>query len=91
MDQIIFILVTFIDYLASAINLLLLAYVVLSFFMDPYHRVRMTVNQLVDPILNPIRRLLPQTSSLDFSPLIAFGAVWILEFVLKQILFSLAG
>lgn len=84
-------LLVLIDYVSLAINLLLIAYVVLSYFMDPYHPIRMTVNRIVDPILNPIRRLLPQTGMVDFSPLVAIIAVWIIEFVLTRLLISLAG
>jgi YggT family protein len=80
-----------IDYISLAINLLLIAYIVLSYFMDPYHPIRMTVNRIVDPILNPIRRLLPQTGMVDFSPLVAIIAVWIIEFVLTRLLISLAS
>lgn len=84
-------LLVLIDYISLAINLLLIAYVVLSYFMDPYHPIRMTVNRIVDPILNPIRRLLPQTGMVDFSPLVAIIAIWIIEFVLTRLLISLAS
>lgn len=86
----IILLITLVDYLALAIYILLIAYVVLSYFMDPYHPIRRTVNSIVDPILNPIRRLLPRTGMVDFSPMVALVAVWILEFVIKQVLISFA-
>lgn len=85
------ILITLVDYLSLALSLLFIAYVVLSYFMDPYHPVRMTVNRLVDPLLNPIRRILPQTGMLDLSPLVAIIVIQILEYILKQVLFSLAS
>jgi len=84
-------LFTLVDYLSLALSLLFIAYVVLSYFMDPYHPVRMTVNRLVDPLLNPIRRILPQTGMIDFSPLVAIIGIQILEYILKQVLFSLAS
>ena len=83
-------LITLIDYLSLAFSLLLIAYVVLSYFMDPYHPVRNTVNRLVNPILNPIRRLLPQTGMMDFSPLVAIILVQVLEYILTRLLISLA-
>ena len=43
---------------------------ILSFFMDPYHRVRQTLDQIVNPFLNPIRRIIPLMGNLDFSPLV---------------------
>ncbi len=83
-------LITLINYLSMAFSLLLIAYVVLSYFMDPYHPVRNTVNRLVNPILNPIRRLLPQTGMMDFSPLVAIILVQVLEYILTRLLISLA-
>ena len=84
-------LITLINYLSMAFSLLLIAYVVLSYFMDPYHPVRNTVNRLVNPILNPIRRLLPQTGMMDFSPIVAIILVQVLESILRNLLLSLAS
>ncbi len=84
-------LIALINYLSLAFSLLLIAYVVLSYFMDPYHPVRNTVNRLVNPILNPIRRLLPRTGMMDFSPIVAIILVQVLESILKSLLLSLAS
>ncbi len=84
-------LITLINYLSLAFSLLLIAYVVLSYFMDPYHPVRNTVNRLVNPILNPIRRLLPRTGMMDFSPIVAIILVQVFESILKSLLLSLAS
>ena len=84
-------LLTLVNYLSFAFSILLIAYVVLSYFMDPYHPVRATVNRIVDPMLNPIRRILPRTGMIDFSPLVAIIVVQILEFVLTRLIISLAG
>jgi YggT family protein len=84
-------LITLINYLSLAFSMLLIAYVILSYFMDPYHPVRNTVDRLVNPILNPIRRLLPQTGMADFSPLVAIILVQVLEYILTRLLISLAG
>jgi YggT family protein len=84
-------LITLINYLSLAFSLLLIAYVVLSYFMDPYHPVRNTVNRLVNPILNPIRRLLPRTGMMDFSPIVAIILVQVLESILKSLLLSIAS
>lgn len=84
-------LLTLVNYLSFALSILLIAYVVLSYFMDPYHPVRATVNRIVDPLLNPIRRILPRTGMIDFSPLVAIIIVQVLEFVLTRLIISLAG
>ena len=84
-------LITLVNYLSLAFSLLLIAYVVLSYFMDPFHPVRSTINRMVNPILNPIRRIMPQTGMLDFSPLVAIILVQIIEFILTRLLISLAS
>lgn len=84
-------LLILINYLSLAFSILLIAYVVLSYFMDPYHPIRSTINNMVNPILNPIRRIMPQTGMMDFSPLVAIILVQIIEFILTRLLISLAG
>lgn len=43
--------------------------VILSFFMDPYNKFRVVLDQLVEPLLNPIRKIIPPMGGFDFSPL----------------------
>jgi YggT family protein len=84
-------LISLVNYISIGLSLLLIAYVVLSYFMDPFHPVRATINRIVEPVLNPIRRILPQTGMVDFSPLVAIIAIQVIEFILTQLLFSLAS
>ena len=66
------ILVNFIQLLAFVLWFLLIARVVLS-WTNPMGGGGMTafVYQVTEPILAPIRRLLPPTAGVDWSPLIA--------------------
>lgn len=84
-------LLILVNYLSLAFSILLIAYVILSYFMDPYHPVRNTVDRMVNPILNPIRWVIPQTGMLDFSPLVALILVQIIEFILRSLILSLAS
>lgn len=54
----------------QVLSLLLIAYVLLSYFMPPYHPIRQFVDQLVEPLLEPVRRVLPPVGMFDFSPLV---------------------
>lgn len=40
-------------------------------WIHPYHPISSTLNPLTQPILNPIRRILPLANGIDFSPLVA--------------------
>jgi YggT family protein len=66
------VLVTFIQMLVMLFWLLLIARVVLS-WTNPYGGGGLTafIYQATEPILAPIRRILPPTSGMDWSPLIA--------------------
>ena len=50
--------------------LLVIVSVILSYVMDPYHPVRRFVDSIVEPMLRPIRRVVPLVGMLDFSPII---------------------
>ncbi len=42
------------------------------------------LNQLLEPIYAPIRRLLPNTGALDLAPLIALVGVYALQIILRN-------
>ena len=51
-------------------TILIIASAVLSFILPPHDRIRQTVDMLVDPLLNPIRKIVPNMGMFDFSPLV---------------------
>lgn len=80
------ILLIIIDVTERIIILLVLLKVVLSYFMNPFHPFRRSVDQLLDPVLDPIRRVLPTVGYIDFSPLVLIILVEIVAFGFRQIL-----
>jgi len=64
------ILVTVILVIRNILELLVIISVILSYVMDPYHPVRRRVDAIVDPMLMPIRRVVPLIGMLDISPII---------------------
>jgi YggT family protein len=65
--------VNFINLFVFVFNIVLLARVVMSWFNPQLSGwVGRLLFDLTEPVLVPIRRLLPRTQMLDFSPLIAF-------------------
>ena len=63
-------LATAIIIVTRGLMLLVLADVIVSYFLDPFHSVRRFLDNLVQPLLDPIRRLLPPAGPMDFSPII---------------------
>ena len=72
----------------SLLTLLVFVYSLVSFFLSPYHPVRETLGKVVNPLLAPIRRLLPSTSGIDLSPLVLIIILQILGAVLISLLRS---
>jgi YggT family protein len=80
------IVVSFILLVRSILELLVLAYVILSYVMDPYHPVRRWVNSIVEPMLMPIRRVIPLVGMLDFSPIVLLILIRIVSNLIIKIL-----
>ena len=75
--------------LRSILVLIVLVSVILSYFMDPYHPVRRFLDRIVEPMLMPIRRVVPLFGMLDFSPLILILLIQLIANLLIRILYSL--
>ena len=78
----------FVDLITTVLVLLVLTYVVISYFMSPYHTFRMWVNRLVEPMLQPIRKVVPLIGMLDISPIILLLLIQFVGFILKQLLLA---
>ena len=69
---------------ADLITYGVIVHVLLGYFLSPYHPAREFTARLFEPLLAPIRRMLPQTGMLDFSPLVLIILVQLIE----QLIFS---
>lgn len=69
--------------------LLIFLSAILSYFMDPYHPLRSAVDRIVEPMLAPIRRIIPAAGMLDFSPLVLIILIQVLSNFLVRFLSSL--
>lgn len=64
--------------------------ILLSYFMDPYHPVRQGVDNLVRPLLDPIRRVVPPMGMLDFSPLVLIILIQVVANLLTRFLIAIS-
>jgi len=76
------ILATIINFLANLIVLLVIVNSILSYFLSPYHPVRNALDRVVNPLLAPIRRIMPKVGMFDLSPLVLIIIIEILSSVL---------
>ena len=82
-------LIQLIDIAAQLLILLVIASAVLSYFMSPYHRVRQTIDRIVEPMLMPIRRVVPLVGMFDLSPLVLYFLIKALSWALINFLSAL--
>lgn len=75
-----------INIFVQVITLLVIIHVFISYFMSPYHPLRVMISRFVEPMLRPIRNILPSTGMLDFSPIVLLILVQILGRILINIL-----
>jgi YggT family protein len=83
-------LVLFINSLAQLLVLLVIVSVILSYFMDPYHPIRRSIDSVIEPMLAPIRRVVPHLGPLDLSPLVLIILIQIVSNLLIRLLLTLS-
>jgi YggT family protein len=81
-------LTSIISVIINALSLIVLADALVSFFLTPYHPIRRTLDSIVEPMLGPIRRVMPPTGALDLSPVVLLILIQIIGAILVQVLGS---
>jgi len=87
----IYTLIDIVRFASNAYSILILARVVISWVhSNPSNPVVAIIYRVTEPVLGPVRNLLPAMGGMDFSPILALVGVQILENVLVRILIELA-
>ena len=84
------VLIVIVNATVNVFSILILIYSLLSFILGPFHPIRQTLGQVVEPMLTPIRKIVPAVGGLDFSPLILMILIQGVGSVLISILRSLS-
>ena len=86
-------LYSIINWIIILFTLAIFARVILSFavyFIQPPHPQWLVtldgmINSITEPVLAPIRRMLPSTGGLDFSPMVVLVILWIIRYAVARI------
>ena len=70
--------------------LLVLAHVVVSWVLSPYHEIRRFLDRIVQPLLYPIRKFVPPVGGIDFSPMVLLIGLDLVRRVVVRLLVGLA-
>jgi YggT family protein len=82
--------INLVNIIVQLVTLLVIVKVFLSYFMSPYHPVRLFIDRIVDPLLRPFQRIIPAVGMLDLSPLILIIVVQLVGRILISLLLSVA-
>ena len=72
----------------TILSIVVLADVIVAWILDPFHPVRSFLDSIVQPMLDPIRRILPPVSGIDFSPFVLLIVLRIVQNLVLRILVS---
>lgn len=85
------VLMNFVTILAQALNIAIFARVIMSWLpLNPENPIVRVLLSLTEPILGPIRRIMPRMGMLDLSPFFALILIGLAERVLVMALQRLA-
>jgi YggT family protein len=77
-----------IDIIFRLLTIVVVVDVILSYFLPPYNNFRIFLDRIVNPMLAPIRRIVPPVQMIDFSPIILLVLLQVVEFILVRLLGS---
>ncbi|MBN1264101.1 MAG: YggT family protein [Anaerolineales bacterium] len=81
-------LINLVQIITSVLSLLVLIDILLNFFMDPFNPIRRTLDSIVEPMLMPIRKILPSVGMFDFSPVVLMILIELVSRILIEILYA---
>ncbi|UCF60004.1 MAG: YggT family protein [Anaerolineaceae bacterium] len=72
--------------LSRALTLIIFADIIVSYILSPYHPFRKALDSIVQPMLAPIRRIMPPSGMFDFSPFVLLIVIQLVERILISLL-----
>ena len=77
----------FISYLCRILAWVIFLRVLLSWFrISQYNRLIVMLDDIVQPILKPLRRVVPRLGIFDVTPLIAFAILYVIPLIFRVVL-----
>jgi YggT family protein len=82
------VLANFIDLFATVFNALIIARIIMSLFASPTNRLYNGLINLTEPVLRPVRKVLPPRGGVDWSPTVTVIALYMLDTLVVALLTS---
>ena len=83
-------LIDLVQIVSKILYVLILARVILSWVSpNPRNPLVGFVYRVTEPIMAPVRNLLPATGGMDFSPMLVLAGIWVAENLLLRLLYGM--
>ncbi len=80
------ILYNFITVLFNILSIAIVVRVLLSWFnVDPFNPIIAFLDQITEPILSPLRRVIPPIGMMDITPIVAVVLLQVVEWILLSL------
>jgi len=79
-------LITIVNSIFRVLVIIVFIYTLLGYFLDRRNTIYQMVGQIVEPMLIPIRKVVPNFGGLDFSPLVLMLLLQFLNMIIVAIL-----
>jgi len=73
-----------IQIVVQLMTLVVIIHAVSTYIFPPYNSVRIQLDKIVNPFLNPIRKVVPVIGNFDFSPVILIILLQVIEYLLLR-------
>lgn len=83
-------LITIINSIFRVLVIVVFIYTLLGYFLDRRNTIYQMVGRIVEPMLIPIRKVVPNFNGLDFSPLVLMLFLQFLNMIIVAILRGIA-
>lgn len=74
--------ISFLRMLLNLLALLILARILLSYVLNPFHPVRVSIDRMLEPLLAPIRQIVPPIGMFDLSSLVLLILLQVIDRIL---------
>lgn len=75
-----------IDFIFTLLSFAIIARALLSWFVrDPYNPIAYWLNRITDPILEPLRRVIPPIGMMDITPIVALLLLSFIQAIIQTL------
>lgn len=80
--MVISVLINVIQTLSTLFMFVVIVDILISYFVSPYNKIRMFLDRIVNPLLIPLRKVIPPLAGIDFSPIVLIMLIQVVEWAL---------